>query len=612
MTFSTDTRSSISSFQRRERIKGAFTTLLIVAASIIGAGYFVLNIYAINKGFSLWDEAYYLLSYQMAAQGFFRHFVNTPFLVAFLFEAFDPGLIGYRAIHFAMSVLSAGFLAFSLSKYLVWGGRALDWSGRATLYALAFVGAMYTYQISVPTLSYNHLNEFLVVVAEGFLLLAMTKAGGVRGVLLFVSGFILSLDIYVKPTSFISISLASTVFIIFMLSGKGATRNALFNFVAGGAASFCLSVLLFYPPSQWSNYLALMSTQQTHSPYKVLSSFLSSAYDMLYAGAGVILSGLVVTFWLTVISKVRLDTPRRLVIDRTVTASLIALHAYFAMRFLFPADIWSSFTVHWWYWWVYSSTVALIVLIINLSLGLGLVARDGPRKNRYMLMLLLLLAANPIGMSVGTLNGFGQVQIHLTSWLLLHGLVIIICSGALARTALRYSSALTLVCMAVGIVYIYRQQLPLNFSGQGGLNEQVHTLSRLPKLANVSVDSATYDLMMQAQDILDRYPDVPTISFFDLPGMQYAFGRKWVVPDPWLTNYEMPLTKDDVYNCQTIAGQPDKMRGTIFIVSHEKKISQHLRACLAKVGFPKDMKLIGSVSTKIGFMDEPIKFYLNP
>jgi hypothetical protein len=93
--------------------------------------------------------------------------------------------------------------------------------------------------------------------------------------------------------------------------------------------------------------------------------------------------------------------------------------------------------------------------------------------------------------------------------------------------------------------------------------------------------------------------------------MQYAFGREWIVRDPWLSNYEQPLTKDDAYNCAAITAHPENLKGAIFIVSNEHGIDANLRECLEKIGFPEHMRLIGTVSTTFGGLNEPIRLYLN-
>ena len=596
---------------RLEKLPVAAVTFV---ASVLGLGYLVFNLYALNKGFSVWDEAYYLLSYKMAAEGFYRHFNNTPFIVAFLFENFKPGLIGYRAIHLALNFFGAGFFTYSVIRYVESSGFSINNRLRILLWSLAFVGSMYVYYISVATLSYNHLNEYLVLTSQSFILLALARERDGRGrtFFLLLAGIVLALDLYIKPTTFLSALLAEVVFLLFFLPNIKTGLRAVAAVATGCFVCLSLSLVLFYPPTQWMEYLSLMSSQQAHSPMKVISGFLSSAFDMLRSGGWLIVCGLVVSA-LTIYAPKRNAQARPInYFSGIIIACLLLANVYVAIRFFFPADIWTSFSAHWWYWWVYSSTTLLIITIVNFALGLIICSRQGLSKSKPILLLLLLLASNPVAMSVGTLNGFGQVQIHATSWLILSGLVLIFSSATASMVTRIYSSILILVFMLVSVFYFYRQQMPLNFAGQGAIYEQKNRLVDLPLLHNILVDKPTYDFLMSIKSILDKHPNIPTVAFFDMPGMQYAFGRPWAILDPWLTNYEQPMTKDNDYNCNAITSHPDRVKNTIFIVSREKHIDAELRNCLATIGFPERMEFLGEVHTGVGSSDEPVKVYLNP
>jgi hypothetical protein len=583
--------------------------LKVVAAFalMLSAAFLIVDLYALNKGFSLWDEAYYLLSYRMAAQGFFRHFNNTPFLVAFLFErALHPGLIGYRLIHLILNLLGSAVLSAGVIRYVRKFCARFDALSSTMVFSLAAVGAVYSYQVSVSTLSYNHLNEFFVLVSEGLMLFAVSSTSRLlRLVLVFLSGFTLAFDVYVKPPTFLSIGLAESVFIALALPTWKERLVAQATLVVGCVAAIGFSVLTFYPVVQWEQYISLMRSQQAHAPLKVLSQFLGSALEMLWSASAIILAGLGVAGWLTIDEK---RYPRALL--RTGRVVLITVNGCFLARFLFPSDIWTSFKVHWWYWWIYSATTMMAAALIHSAIAFCVIPRC-TNSFKHAAFLVLLLLATPIGVAVGTLNGFGQVQMHAVSWLLLIGLSLTLCVKSRTTLAVLYSSFIAVALMVVMGTYFVRQEMPGNFSGGGALYEQRYRLAGFPSLHNVKVDRQMFELLTKTKAVLDRYPDVPTVSFFDLPGMQYAFGREWIVRDPWLSNYEQPLTKDDAYNCAAITAHPENLKGAIFIVSNEHGIDANLRECLEKIGFPEHMRLIGTVSTTFGGLNEPIRLYLN-
>lgn len=589
---------------------GSLRTVVKVVATLsllLGVAFLSVGLYALNKGFSLWDEAYYLLSYKMAVQGFFRHFNNTPFLVAFLFERlFHPGLIGYRLIHLILNLSGSATLSAGVIRYGRKIGLQFDPLSMSVMFSLAALGTVYSYQVSVSTLSYNHLNEFFVLTAEGLMLFAVSSTSRLRCLaLVFLSGFALAFDVYVKPPTFISILLAESVFIALALPTWKDRLFVVATLAAGCVVAITYSILAFYPVEQWEQYVALMRSQQAHAPLKVLGQFLSSALEMIKSAGAIIFGGLFVAAWL-VIDANRYPSA----LFRAGRVALIAVNGYFLVRFFFPAEIWTSFKVHWWYWWIYSATTMIAITLIHAAVALCIIPRCTDRI-KHATILLLLLLVTPVGVAVGTLNGFGQVQMHAVSWLLLVGFALTLCVKSRATLGVFYSSFITMALMVVMGAYFIRQEMPGNFSGGGALYEQRYRLADFPSLHNVKVDRQMFELLTQTKAILDQYPGAPTVSFFDLPGMQYVFGRDWIVRDPWLSNYEQPLTKDDAYNCAAITVHPDKLKGAIFIVSNEHGIDKNLRECLAKIGFPDRMRLIGTVKTMFGGMNEPIQIYLN-
>lgn len=586
----------------------------IVTGLMLLTGFCLLfvNLYSLNKGLSLWDESYYLLSYKMAGQHFYSHFNNTPFLVAYLFERFNPGLIGYRVIHMALNLISSTVFTLAVIRFYKITGNEINGLSKLLLLSIAFFMTMYVYQIANATLGYNHLNEFFILLSESFVLLALTAENTrYRFVLLLLAGSMLSLDVYIKPPTFVSILISEILFLMCVTRDKktGIICNAIL--LTGCVISFLFSLACFYPLAQWEQYLSFIHAQQAHSPLKVLTIFLVSGLGMLKSISSLIVSGMLAVVAMVVIAT---SSTRNLYIkyvQYSVTAIVLISNLYFALHFFFPPDIWQSFEIHWWYWSVHSANTLIFISLVNFILALSICLRDGWQTTKSIIYLLMLLAINPIVLSVGTLNGFGQVQIYALSWLLMSGLALILSVRISSIFASVYSVCLILVFMVIALVYFYRQEMPFNIGGRGALSEQTYRLRDFPLLKNVYTDKRTYDLLVQTKAILDKYPDYPTLTFFDMPGLQYVFGRQWVVPDPWLSNLEHPLTKDDDYNCKAITGKTSQLKNTLFIVAHEKNIDAKLSNCLDGIGFPKKMKLIGTVETNVANMQEPIKIYLD-
>jgi hypothetical protein len=78
-----------------------------------------------------------------------------------------------------------------------------------------------------------------------------------------------------------------------------------------------------------------------------------------------------------------------------------------------------------------------------------------------------------------------------------------------------------------------------------------------------------------------------------------------------LSNFQIPLTKDDLYNCKTITKEKN-LKGVIFIINRENDISLKLKLCLQKIGYPDKLIFLGDTKISKKYMKEPVKIYLHP
>jgi hypothetical protein len=568
----------------------------------------------LNKGFSLWDESYYLLSYKMAFEGFYPHFTNTPFLVSKMFEWFHPGLIGYRIIHLLLSLISSGSITLMVITYLETTTLKLKSLEKVFLASMAFFSSMYAYQISLTTLSYNHLNEFFYLTSQSCLIFALGRKHFDKKtiILLLLSGLLACLDVFIKPPSFILLVLGN-IFLIYLLRWKTKTCGwSIFYFLIGLIGSFILSLFLIMHPADWSAYFTFMQSHTSHSPKVVLLSFCKSGFDMLKSSIWVISFSLIAILLSSFKEKIKTFLSKYSIqfIYSAVYSIIIILGIFFLIKLVFPKDIWNSFNIHWWFWWVYSSTF-LTAIVIIFSIGGLIVNKLNSSNDRFKILLLFLfLIVTPLALSVGTLNGFGQVQMNLISWMLLVSIVLIIFFRYSPVEIKNYSALLISVYLLISTLYFTRQISSGNISGQGSIRKLTFKIEE-GLLQNIFVDEKTYTLLNEINSILSLYPKAPTVVFFDLPGLQYAFNHQWIVKDPWLSNLKAPPTKDDLYNCKTITKEKN-LKGVIFIVAGSKDISPELQLCLQKIGYPNKLIFLGATKTSMDYMKEPIKLYLHP
>lgn len=598
-------------FKDSEKVNSLFINTIFFGCAIATIFFVGISLFMLNRGFSIWDEGYYLLSYKMAYDGFYPHFNNAPFVVARFFEWFEPGIVGYRVIHGIMALIFTSFLCFGVLKQLETTELISKRNEKYFLLGLALFAAAYAYQVSLATLNYNHLNEFFFLTSQACLLAISTDTAKEKrnASLIILSAFLCSFDIFIKPPTFILLVILNLA-IIFVLSKKQDLRRRIILFVFALVVSLFVSFFWIMTPTNWADYFSMMKEHQSHTPKSVLIIFFSSFFDMLKKCYPVVLSGLALIFLDIIASKFEISRPSLALRSKYMQLCVALVSCFLLFKLLFPTVIWDSFNIHWFFFWIYSSTF-LLSIILYFGFGGLFMNRLLIFKDRSKLtFLIVILAANPLMMVVGTLNGFGQVQLHLVSWMILIGIIFLIILKRSTIIVRAYSTLLILLCIGSSVAYITRQQSAENFSGQGSIFEFNDVISEGP-LKNIRVDRKTYDLISQMKVLLDLHPDLPTVVFFDAPGLQYAFGRSWIVKDPWLTNYEQPLTKDDPYNCRILTRRPEQMKKAIFIVVRSQQISSDLLTCLSKIGYPNQMKLIGKVETSVGYMPEPIQVFVS-
>lgn len=603
----------VSDKLRKFSLDNILNTTIVSVLLIVSVYFFAVDVYMLNKGFSIWDEGYYLQSYQMAYQGYFAHFNNTPFVVAKLFEWAHPGIVGYRLIHLVLNITGYCLFTLAIVRQLetLWikAGSLTKWMP----FAVAIYAAQYSFQLSVTTLSYNHLNEFFLLMSQAALLFALqTNTFNKNTILLLVmSGAFAAFTAYIKPPTFILLVTIDVIVVAIYLVKEEVGKYLAIYFV-GLIGAILLSLVWIMTPAEWLVYFEFIGAHKTHSPMEVVTSFIESGWTMLSLSGSLILWS-VTAIWLSINRGKWLN--RSKAVYFVYLALILVAYVRCAREFyliLLPKEIWTSFQLHWWYLLTYSATFLLAATIIS-TVGAVLTYRTLAKdyKGKFYLMVSVLIL-NPIICSIGTANGFGQVQIHLVSWMLLICMSsLIVARGNVVEIKI-YAAMIFISCVLVAAMYFYRQILPGNFSDQGTLSEQKYQIQSKGPLGGIYVNKPTFELYENLSALLDKYPRAATLVFFDAPGLQYALGREWVVPDPWLTNFDQPRTKDDEYNCRVLTKNISKVNGAIFIVARQKEISSTLKECLIKIGYPDQLALIGSITTTVGSMTEPIYIYLHP
>jgi hypothetical protein len=582
------------------RIASQVALFAWVIVTFAAAGFIATDLYALNRGFSFGDESYYALSYKMAAQGFYPHFTNTPFLIAPVFEWLKPDLVFYRAMHLILVLGVAILLVLAIARYLTPSTRSF----RNLILALlpfAICYAPYSYYLSAPALSYNHLNEVLVLASEASLLLAARSKQPVW--LCFLAGALTVLDIYVKPPTFIQLGFVNIAAIVALFWHSKPWRHEIPSYLLGGGVIFSLMTAFVVTPADWLQYLAFMHSHQTHHPVTVLLDFLKTGWRMIAQ------SGPYVAITLFALASL-CRYPRNRQTSLGVIAGLLIMFLFVAYRTFKLTD--NPILGNCWAAWGYTSTLFVAISVIFLGSALMALWSSATDDRKKFLIVLSILAINPIIISLGTLNGFGQVQLVGLSWFLIGGIAFFLLRRATMVLPLLYLSLLLVGTVALFATYYARQWMPMNPLGEGALLEQVYPIPDVPALQHLRVDAETRNVLIQTNAVLQHYPTSPVVTFFDIPGLQYAFARPWVIRDPWLSSTEVPRTRDDAYNCGLFTSNAALFHNSIFMVANEDAQSNDLKSCLSTIGFPKQLISLGQIMMPVFAGGYSVNLYLYP
>lgn len=223
-----------------------FRLLLLTALIILVVKMLFVGV-TLQNGFDLVDEGYHLLHYKYP-EAYSVNVHNYQYLVSSLIGG-SVSVIKLRRIWYFVEILSVLFLVYSLFQYF-----ELTNSERTVRYGFVVVvfGALFT-GVHDRILAYNSLSNFCALSTFSGLIYSQTlKRHEFRMILLFVSGLIASVSLYVKLSTGVGLIIISVGLLIAVLERKGVTPFLLGALIGGfGFAA------IFLPPLQdwWSAYV---------------------------------------------------------------------------------------------------------------------------------------------------------------------------------------------------------------------------------------------------------------------------------------------------------------------------------------------------------------------
>jgi hypothetical protein len=163
-------------------------------------------IWGLNKGFDIADEGMLVLSYQKS----YDCPISITFydkIIKFYFSWIDLNIINLRIIRLILTIISALVFSHGLSVWLKNNNPAKENSLTFSLiFGFILLGGFVSYGLGEQTLSYNHINSFILQISSGLLLCQLSKCDKklrFRFLLIsFVIGILLSIQLFVKqPTA---------------------------------------------------------------------------------------------------------------------------------------------------------------------------------------------------------------------------------------------------------------------------------------------------------------------------------------------------------------------------------------------------------------------------
>lgn len=245
-----------------------------------------------DRGFDLGDEGFYLLGYQPKQERLSQLGGAFHALVSSVVGERPTSVFSMRVAHLVITL--AGSLVFSWGFWAWMRPRVrLPWRPRyrSLAIALPLVGNLVGYAAGPQSLSYNHLNNALLLGVTGLALYVVapsseaTRRSWLPPVLLVAVGYLVALDFLVKFTT--GIGLVGLLTLLFLTRRGGKIASGV-DIVIAAPAGVVLALLTYFtevePAAVWRSQFAAdysdLARGGSHSGASLLDSYGRSLRDL--------------------------------------------------------------------------------------------------------------------------------------------------------------------------------------------------------------------------------------------------------------------------------------------------------------------------------------------
>lgn len=507
----------------------------LLAVIVAGAASYIgwIASLGLSRGFGILDEASYAANIEIASNP--RNLESilaspaislSPVLIARLvpsgatYAEIKVWQLVYRAV--ATLCFLAALLGYVRRFYPSMLGDA-----RAVLASVALLAIPLCGSIGLQVFSYNHLTEFLVLLTISGLLYYFASSNIAAAMAV---GYFCSFLLLAKPTALVLLGPAIVVWTIAMVGATRFWTNFLPYSIVGCLLAIITMHYLVLDIPRIYNFFAIRLTHppKTHGADQVFGYMVRT---FLRDGRGAILLMLLVGVSIVILPKLRRIFRGRQSMEGsdTTTGYVVAWFLLIVgLVLLHRQDLPVLFATYY-----YAGHLLGILVLQMVPAVLGL-AKLQERFGRLASILFLL----PLVCAFGSNNGFSQVSVYLTSWLLLLFLI------PLAYNEISRKTGLAIMLMLLQLATLAYCTKYFRFYFARHPYDQVETLFgqdiQLPgiaKLAGTRVDPDTADLLEKIKDTMSLHNKTRVLPLFDMPGLAYAFSdAAYLIPDSWISH----------------------------------------------------------------------------
>lgn len=583
----------------------ALKTNLIVLASCFLLTLFML-IWGMNRGFDITDEGAYLLGYRYPEENLIA-LSSADLILGKVFGVLSPGIVGYRLVRLALTLLASVVFAWGLVRWL----NAVQSSPHAAgldfpaVYLFLSLGNFLSYSFGPQSISYNSLTNALILTGAGLILFLLSvedarksQSAAVPRVC-FIIGILIGLLFFIKFPSSLSFFGVSVVAFAVKFRSRGGRYLAMILAYLGGGV--CASAGVFFVAFQdvtiwYSNFMSALTAfpEWSHNPNLLMRQYLlhlwGAGRDLIWR-YGIVLVGVAVFVRLAWGGQTEKRAHGLQYGHCLMLIGLGLVFLYQSYSLLVVSHL-LTFTA------LVMCAVLLIQVIVAVELSWGMKKYSPERwvTTGTWVGGCFLLGVLPMVGAVGTNNLLLMKAVDfITPWFALalalvlhialnvnlkHMVPVFVCGMAL------FAQSLTVY----GYTYApYRLQ--------DNLIHQTESVGGLDNLQGVQVDAATKDFVEKLNTMIRKHSKLqagdPILALYDMPGLVYLLGGRspgssWYAGAP----------EEQRRNCAKLsAGTHSDLNKAILLLSQD--IAPVYLACMRDAGlsYPKGYAYLGGVKS---------------